>query len=102
MKVLHVNGAFSEGGVEQYLSQLFEEINKRGHQSLFLYSQDTVGCPSLPNVKTFYIKDITSVYCEDLNNKLKIVEKIIVIHGEKIIVSATMFGVQEIVMTLGV
>ena len=62
MKLLHVNIAHSGGGLEQYLAQLFEELNKRGHMSVFLYSENGHESLSLSQVKAFCVEGITQLH----------------------------------------
>lgn len=77
MKILHVNGYATGGGIEQYLVQLFEELAQRGHQNFFLFGIDSHDTNSLQRTKLFHIKNITQICCKDLNKKLKLVQEII-------------------------
>ena len=45
MKILHVNIARYGGGLEQYLMQLFDELEKRGHNNIFIYGENSKSKP---------------------------------------------------------
>lgn len=78
MKVLHVNCRLSGGGVEQYLSQLFDELEERGHENLFLLGDVSDSESAFPaNVKPFFIEQVTQLACKDANKKLRLVRDII-------------------------
>ena len=77
MKILHVNLAISGGGIEQYLIQLFSELEKRGHDSIFLYGEDSAPKPTLNKVKAYWIEDIGRADCKDMRNKLTSVQKML-------------------------
>lgn len=75
MKILHVNGAASGGGIEQYLRQLFEELGSRGHKSLLIYG-DRAPEDSFLKTEAQHIEGITRVECRDLDAKIEKVEEL--------------------------
>jgi glycosyltransferase involved in cell wall biosynthesis len=77
MKILHVNINNYGGGVEQYLHQLFIELNAKGHKNIFLYGEKHNEIINLPNVEYFNIENITHFHCNKLNSKLECVQEII-------------------------
>ena len=77
MKILHVNEYLSGGGVEQYLKQLFLELDGLGHQNILLYGSDSKLNKNLFKAEKFLIEKITAVHCDNLNSKLENVQKII-------------------------
>jgi len=77
MKILHVNMVLSGGGLEQYLFQTFEELNKKDYKNIYLYGEDIGIDSSLPKAKTFFIQYVTHQHCKNLNAKLKMVQDIL-------------------------
>jgi len=77
MKILHVNGANYGGGLEQYLTLLFEELSKRGHENRFLYGQKVKDAGPLPDSHCYHIPDITNSNCLDITAKLNFVCQIL-------------------------
>jgi glycosyltransferase involved in cell wall biosynthesis len=69
--------ASSGGGLEQYLSQIFVELDQRGHQSLLLYGESGKDSAPLLSAKTFLIENITHSTCKDTKKKLKLVQDIL-------------------------
>jgi glycosyltransferase involved in cell wall biosynthesis len=85
MKILHVNVNNSGGGVEQYLMQLFTELDIRGYKNLFLYGEKNNGKIIPPGVESFFIEKITHLHCKDLQAKLNLVQDIISSYGPDIV-----------------
>jgi glycosyltransferase involved in cell wall biosynthesis len=77
MKIFHANIAVAGGGLEQYLSQLFRELNLRGHENVLLYGEKYEGAVKAPKANIYFIENITQSYCRDLEEKLKLVKEII-------------------------
>jgi glycosyltransferase involved in cell wall biosynthesis len=77
MKILHVNIALAGGGLEQYLFQLFHELNLRGHENALLYGEKYEGVLPDPKGKIYFIERITQSPCRDLEEKLKLVKEIV-------------------------
>ena len=77
MKILHVNIVNYGGGLEQYLEQLFKELDIRGHKNFFLYGQKCAD-EKLPNYSDkYYIDKVTHFKCNNLSSKLAKVNKIL-------------------------
>ena len=74
MKILHVNTGTSGGGVEQYLSQIFLELSKKGHQNFLLYGQDDHINMTIPGDELLYVEGITSLHCHKQKAKLKVID----------------------------
>lgn len=85
MKIFHVNINNYGGGVEQYLHQLFIELNKKGHKNIFLYGEEFGNITNLSNVKSFFIENITHLRCNNLPKKLDIVQNIIEKHQPNLV-----------------
>jgi glycosyltransferase involved in cell wall biosynthesis len=77
MKIVHVNISLSGGGLEQYLFQLFRELNLRGHVNALLYGEKYEGVAPATEAKTYFIDKVTQSNCSDLEEKLRLVEEII-------------------------
>ncbi|MDF1593544.1 MAG: glycosyltransferase family 4 protein [Desulfobacterales bacterium] len=75
MKILHLNGAASGGGIEQYLGQLFKELGSRGHQNLLIYG-DRAPEDAFSKEEARHIEGITRVACGDLDTKIEKVKEI--------------------------
>lgn len=77
MRIFHVNMCASGGGLEQYLSQIFQELDSRGHRNLLLYGEKSQDDFPFPNVKTFFFEGITHIRCQELDSKLKLAQSIL-------------------------
>jgi len=77
MRILHVNMAYSGGGLEQYLLQVFVELENRGHKNLFLYGEADGGPQCAYRADTFFVENVTHLHCPDLPAKLKRVQRIL-------------------------
>ena len=77
MKILHVNMAYSGGGLEQYLLQVFVELENRGHKNLFLYGEGDSDPRCTYRADTFFIGSVTHLQCPDLPLKLQQVQQIL-------------------------
>ena len=77
MRILHINGQLSGGGVEQYLSQLLKELTSRGIYSCFVYGEKNCKSISLEDVRTYYIPGITRSKLPRQKDKLRELRKII-------------------------
>jgi len=77
MKILHVNIAGAGGGVEKYLSRLFPELNRVGHENLILYGEKPSWFDKEDSLETFFIEKIASLKCNDIKSKLKSVNQIL-------------------------
>jgi len=77
MKIFHTNIALSGGGLEQYLFQLFHELNLKGHENILLYGERYENEVTSLKARPFYIESITNTQCIDLKHKLMLVKEII-------------------------
>jgi glycosyltransferase involved in cell wall biosynthesis len=77
MKILHVNAGLSGGGVEQYLTQVLDEIAKRGHQNIILHGDQSFQKSHLEDHKVFAIEDVTNLHCQNLNRKTARVQSLL-------------------------
>jgi glycosyltransferase involved in cell wall biosynthesis len=69
--------AAAGGGLEQYLLQLSDELDRAGHQSLLLYGEKTHGEPLPIKAKFYFLNDITHPHCRDSEEKLAAVDAFI-------------------------
>jgi glycosyltransferase involved in cell wall biosynthesis len=77
MKILHVNMTNSGGGLEHYLLRLSEQLDRRGHENLLLYGEDSLG-PHLPfKAKLYWIQGITHPFCQKPSDKLSAAAEIV-------------------------
>jgi glycosyltransferase involved in cell wall biosynthesis len=77
MKILHANVALAGGGLEQYLFQLFCELDSRGHENALLYGEKYEGVVQDLKAKIYFVEDVTDSYCRNLGEKLKLVNEIL-------------------------
>ena len=77
MKIFHVNISDFGGGLEQYLSLLFRELDDRGHKNFFLSGQRSQDRQLSNLIGNYHIEKVTHLKCDDLPAKLKQVTKII-------------------------
>lgn len=70
MKVLHLNGHLSGGGVEQYLAQLFPVLNAHDIENVLIYGEPNEKTSHPEAVTLYYLKGITRVFCNDQKDKL--------------------------------
>ena len=75
MKIFHANIALVGGGLEQYLFQLFHELDLRGHQNILLYGERGENPSTSPKARLFYIEGVTETHCIDLERKLMLVKE---------------------------
>jgi glycosyltransferase involved in cell wall biosynthesis len=85
LKILHINGYLSGGGVEQYLDQLFVELDRIGHTNFLLYGCNSQFKNNLSKVKTFFIENITNINCDNQQAKLEAVQKILDSHNPDLV-----------------
>lgn len=77
MKILHINGTNAGGGLEQYLAQVFPELERRGHSNILLYGEHVDRNLFPPSTKVFHIQDIAQLKCDQVEVKIKEVLRII-------------------------
>jgi glycosyltransferase involved in cell wall biosynthesis len=77
MRILHVNVKSFGGGVEQYLDQLFVELNKAGHKNALLFGEKEDCINRSAKVEYYNIDNITHLNCKKSNSKLEGVQQII-------------------------
>jgi glycosyltransferase involved in cell wall biosynthesis len=77
MKVLHLNGYLSGGGVEKYLTQLFPLLQAHDIGNVLIYGEKPEGPDRLEAVNLNYIEGITRLFCKNHKQKLQRVRKII-------------------------
>ena len=65
------------GGLEQYLLQLSEELDRAGHQNLLLYGEKTRGEPLPIKAKFYLLNGITHARCQESEKKLAAVGELI-------------------------
>ena len=70
MKILHVNAGLSGGGVEQYLTQVLDEIGKRGHHNVVLHGDSSHQKIPLAADKILAVEDITNLNCQNQQAKM--------------------------------
>jgi glycosyltransferase involved in cell wall biosynthesis len=69
--------AAAGGGLEQYLLQLSDELDRAGHHNLLLYGEKTRGEPLPIKAKFYLLNDITHPRCHDSEKKLAAVGELI-------------------------
>lgn len=76
-KLLHLNGHLEHGGVEQYLGQVTSEFEKLGIENVVIYGEPGSSSTLSERIKTYYIPGINRIKCENENNKISEIRKII-------------------------
>ena len=77
MKILHVNASLSGGGVEQYLTQVLDQITKRGHHNIILHGDQSFQKSHGEDHKVLAIEDVTHLRCQNLNRKMARVQSLL-------------------------
>lgn len=77
MKILHLNGYLSGGGVEQYLAQLFPALQAHDIENALVYGEPDEGISGFDGVALHYIEGITRICRDDPRAKLSRVKEII-------------------------
>lgn len=77
MKILHVNGYLSGGGVEQYLAGLFPGLKELSIENVLLYGEKEENSTPFEGVRDYYIEGITRISGKDEKKNLSLVRKMI-------------------------